>query len=125
MTESEPKGLLFISVHTALEFLLPLAEWSYLAKILFSDCAQVPFCCVPCLLGASQDVGINQIKCSSLNQDLNQLLVAFYPFAGDPSYCQLQLDSCTHHDAGLVEMDYFPVTGQKVKPMAPCHFITA
>lgn len=25
MTESEPKGLLFISVHTALEFLLP--EW--------------------------------------------------------------------------------------------------
>lgn len=45
-----------------------------------------------------------------------------YPFAGDPAYCQLQLDSCVHVLSALVEMDYFPVTGHKVKPMSSLAF---
>lgn len=62
-----------------------VAEWGHiLPKYYFRLCAQVPFCCVPCLLGASQDVGTNQAKCSSLNQVLNQLLVALIPLQGIP-----------------------------------------
>lgn len=80
------KGFTFhLSAYSLRVLASRVAEWGHiLPKYYFRLCAQVPFCCVPCLLGASQDVGINQIKCSSLNQDLNQLLVAFIPLQGIP-----------------------------------------
>ena len=43
------------------------------------------------------------------------------PFAGRPSHCHLQLDSCIHVHSGL--RDCFPVMGgQKVKPMSSLFF---
>ena len=67
-----------LSAHSLRVLASTVAEGGHiLPKDYFRLCAQVPSCCFHCLLGASQDVGTNQTERCSLNQDLNELLVAF------------------------------------------------
>lgn len=66
-----------LSAHSLRVLASRVAEGGHiLPKDYFRLCAQVPFCCFHCLLGTSQDVGTNQTERCSLNQDLNELLVA-------------------------------------------------